>query len=226
MKKILFFVLILFCSKIALADGGIPLIIFAGSNFFITGNLLPPFFFGLLLFWLVCLIERWYLVKKLNIKEKITKPVIMANIYSTLWGIPFSGLLSIQYSVCSNSDIMCGLFGPLFPLSLLVSLFLLGWMSWFVEYRYLRKRLNYPRLKKVVAFANLYSYIGMTLFSVSLAYLGPYIADMLRGDCFVTCQNEAARDPHLTLRGTSPKIIGCHCDFCDDRIQKCNRFKK
>ncbi len=250
MKKIVTFCVVLFCSRIAMADGGIPLLVFMGSNFFVTGNFLFPFFWGLLLFWFVCSIEKRYLAKKLNIKEKIYKRVIIANIYSTLWGILFTiGLSFIQSFLCGlissckgECQIACVLMGPLVVLPIksaiwsfvslflqfFIYLFLLGWLSWFVEYRYLKKRLNEQKLKKTVAFANLYSYIGMTVLSVLLSFSFRYIVGMTQRDCAATCQREADKEPHLTLQGygKSGRIIGCHCDFCDDRVRDCDWLKK
>ena len=195
MKKLLVFILALFCSKIAMADGGIPLLVFLGSNLFITGNFIFPFCYGLLLFILVVLLERWYLKKKLNIKEKIFRPVVIANIYSTLWGIPLTiglgfllnylcGFIALLID-CFDCSVWCVLEGPvaLLPIKnrilkdiamfgqFSVVLFLFGWLSWFIEYRYLKKRLNYKKLKQAVAFANLYSYIGMAILAVFINHL-------------------------------------------------------
>ena len=198
MKKLLVFIFALCCSKMAMADGGIPLLVFLGSNLFITGNFIFPFCYGLLLFILVVLLERWYLKKKLNIKEKILRPVVIANIYSTLWGIPLTiglGFLLnylcefiVPYLDCFRPEecgLVCILVGPVAFLPIKnrilmdiamfgqfsVVLFLFGWLSWFVEYRYLKKRLNHQKLKRAVALANLYSYIGMAILAVFITHL-------------------------------------------------------
>ena len=170
MKKLLVFIFVLLWSKFALADGGIPLLVLLGSNLFIVSSLTPPFVFGLFLFLIVCVTEKWYLRKKLNIKEKITKYIVVANLYSTLCGIPVSiGLYFLQEILCrlfpySGSDgrAICSIVGPL-AITPIVELFVLGVITWFVEYWYLKKKLTYPHLKKYVAFANLYSYLGMVI---------------------------------------------------------------
>ncbi len=176
MSKFILFMIVLMTSSITLADGGIPLLLLFGSNFFVTG-ILPPFL-GLLLFWVVCKVEENYFIEIFGEREKFGKYVPRANIYSTLWGIPLTICLVILGEVmpCLGGDcnrLMTGLFGPAYnlfgrlpvPISfimgILLYLVIFIWESWLVEYRYLRKKLNLKDLKKHVFIANIRSYLCM-----------------------------------------------------------------
>ena len=196
MKNIALFLIILMFSSIALADGGIPLLLFFGSNLFITGT--PMFGLGLLLFWIVYKIEKDYLIKRFGKPEKFKKAVFIANIYSTLWGIPLTIALTIfqiilpQHCWSDRCDPSIGLVGPAYNLlgwlptpiatisGVLLYLIIFIWESWFVEYRYLNKKLNLSGLKKQVLIANIYSYIGMMVL-IGFFPLAIFIAHFFMG---------------------------------------------
>ena len=188
MKQIFVFLCTLMISSVAFADGGIPLLLVFGSNFFLTGTAIIPFVWGAFLFWIVCKIEEGYLIEKFGEVEKFKKYVPRANILSTLWGIPLTIILIIlgETMPCIGGHcnrLMTGLFGPAYNLlgwlpspiafvfGILLYLAIFIWESWFVEYRYLRKKLNFSDLKKQVLRANIRSYKILGIIYLSMAFL-------------------------------------------------------
>lgn len=181
MKKFLLLILFSFLfSAPALADGGIPfvLLMFPLSSVFLG-------LFGVLFFVLVVLLEVFVLsnskIAESFTKKWIYKKIILANLISSLVGFGIILFLEVLIPTklirtrCDDIGIMCDLFTPgslFFPSSLnaaftmnMVICFLL---SFVIEFWYLKRYIESPKLIKVVFLFNLLSYAAMAITVVPL----------------------------------------------------------
>ena len=181
MKKFLLLILFSFLfSAPALADGGIPfvLLMFPLSSVFLG---LFGVFFSCLLFCWKFSFYRTQKQQKLLQKKWIYKKIIFANLISSLAG--FGIILFLEVLIppqmirmrCDDIGIMCDFLTPgslLFSSNLnaafMLNMIVCFLLSFIIEFWYLKRYIESPKLIKVVFLFNLLSYAAMAITVVPL----------------------------------------------------------